>query len=69
MNNDDWLKTQHLIEKYQTDYIMNTKTIINVLREMLSNLCMGCSGCRTRCLDYQVLEYLLKEKEGDLSGK
>lgn len=43
--------------------------IIMVLREMLSNLCMSCSGCRTKCLDYQVLKYLIKEKEGDLSGK
>ena len=48
---------------------MNNKDIVETLREMLSNLCMGCSGCRSRCIDYQVLEYLIKEKEGDLSGK
>ena len=43
---------------------MTNKVIVETLREMLSNLCMGCSGCRTKCRDYQVLEYLLKEKEG-----
>lgn len=44
---------------------MNNKIIVEVLREMLSNLCMGCSGCNNaKCLDYQVLEYLLKEKGG-----
>lgn len=48
---------------------MTNKDIVETLREMLSNLCMGCSGCKDKCLDYQVLEYLLKEKEGDLSGK
>ena len=44
---------------------MNNKEIVDTLKEMLSNLCMGCSGCKNKCLDYQVLEYLLKEKGGD----
>lgn len=43
---------------------MNNKIIVEVLKEMLSNLCIGCSGCKNKCLDYQVLEYLLKEKGG-----
>ena len=43
---------------------MTNKEIVETLREMLSNLCMGCSGCKDKCLDYQVLEYLLKEKGG-----
>ena len=52
----------------QGEWIEN-KVIVETLREMLSNLCMGCSGCDDKCLDYRVLEYLLEEKEGDLSGK
>ena len=43
---------------------MNNETIINVLKEMLSNLCEDCGGCYNKCLDYRVLEYLLKEKGG-----
>lgn len=43
---------------------MTNETIINVLKEMQSNLCMGCSGCKNKCLDYQVLELLIKEKGG-----
>lgn len=43
---------------------MNNETIIEVLKQMLAGLCMGCSGCNDKCLDYQVLEYLLKEKGG-----
>ena len=43
---------------------MNNTVIIETLKEMLSDLCMGCGGCNNKkCLDYQVLEYLLKEKE------
>lgn len=43
---------------------MTNEEIIDVLKEMLSNLCVGCSGCNTKCLNYQVLEYLIKEKGG-----
>lgn len=43
---------------------MNNETIIDVLKDMLSNLCEGCGGCKNKCLDYQVLEYLIKEKGG-----
>ena len=43
---------------------MNNTIIIETLREMLSDLCEGCGGCKNKCLDYQVLEYLLKEKGG-----
>ena len=43
---------------------MSNETIINVLKDMLSNLCEGCGGCKNKCLDYQVLEYLIKEKGG-----
>ena len=48
-------------ERPQGERIEN-KVIVETLREMLSNLCMGCGGCNDRCLDYRVLEYLLKEK-------
>ena len=51
-------------ERPQGEWIEN-KVIVETLREMLSNLCMGCSGCDDKCLDYRVLEYLLKEKGGD----
>lgn len=44
---------------------MDNDIIIETLREMLSNLCMGCGGCKDKCRDYQVLKYLLKEKGGD----
>ena len=40
---------------------MKKKIIVETLREMLSNLCKGCSGCNDRCLDYRVLEHLLRE--------
>lgn len=43
---------------------MKNETIINVLKAMLSELCEGCGGCNNKCLDYQVLAYLLKEKGG-----
>lgn len=53
-----------------SDKSISNETIITVLKEMISNLCMGCGGCHSgHCLDRDVLEYLLKEKEGDLSGK
>ena len=41
---------------------MTNEEIVDTLNEMLSELCKGCSGCKSRCLDYQVLEYLIKEK-------
>ena len=43
---------------------MTNETIVDVLKEILSNLCIGCSGCSNKCLCYQVLEYLIKEKGG-----
>ena len=48
---------------------MNDETIINVLKEMRANICVGCGGCIDYCLDFKVLDYLIKEREGDLSGK
>lgn len=45
-------------------HLMNNTVIVETLREMLSDLCTGCGGCTDKCLDYQVLEYLLKEKGG-----
>ena len=50
--------------KPQNAWIEN-KVIVETLGEMLSNLCMGCGGCNDKCLDYRVLEYLLKEKGGN----
>lgn len=41
---------------------MDNKVIVETLKDMLSNLCNGCGGCKDKCLDYQVLEYLIKEK-------
>jgi hypothetical protein len=43
---------------------MNNKTIISVLQTMLTDMCKDCGGCKNKCLDYQVLEYLIKEKGG-----
>ena len=47
---------------------MTNKDIIETLKEMISDLCKGCGGCHDKCLDYQVLEYLLKEKEVNNNG-
>lgn len=43
---------------------MTNEEIVDTLKDMLSNLCEGCGGCKNKCLDYQVLEYLIKEKGG-----
>lgn len=43
---------------------MTNEEIVDTLKDMLSNLCMSCSGCKNKCRDYQVLEYLIKEKGG-----
>lgn len=43
---------------------MTNKEIVDTLKEMLSELCKGCSSCKNKCLDYQVLEHLIKEKGG-----
>ena len=43
---------------------MDDKVIIETLKEMLSDLCDGCGGCKDKCLDYQVLEYLINERGG-----
>ena len=48
---------------------LSNETIITTLKEIISILCMGCGCSSGHCLDIDVLEYLIKEKEGDLSGK
>jgi len=48
----------------QKEYTINNETIISVLQAMLKDMCKDCGGCKDGCLDYQVLEYLIKEKGG-----
>ena len=48
---------------------ISNETIITALKEIISLLCMDCSCNSGHCLDIDVLEYLIEEKEGDLSGK
>lgn len=66
--NNGWLVNhdKELREKWERPQgkLIENKVIVETLREMLSNLCMGCSGCDDKCLDYRVLEYLLEEKGG-----
>lgn len=42
---------------------MDNKIILSSLREILHEMCIGCGGCKIKCENYQVIEYLIKEYE------